>query len=152
MFLDITYFYSCSLDCCKSHKERCVPRPKVSVDTSLPESATTKPTETPVKRKYTYEFPTEDTVPLNKLLEIKDDGKYKRIEYLPGTDSQNFFYWFSERIRELLKSQDLRRLITTLDDMYNPALSFRSIMDNPEFRAFSNIVLEIVGLQDDYNL
>lgn len=52
------------------------------MDTSLPESTTKKPAEPPVKRKYTYEFPTEDTVPLNKLLEIKDDGEYKCIEYL----------------------------------------------------------------------
>lgn len=69
-------FYSCSAVCWKAHKERCAFRKTdASESTTATEPLPASQTREKCTRKYNYVFPTADTVPLEKLMQIKDNGK-----------------------------------------------------------------------------
>lgn len=62
-----------------------------------------------------------------------------------------FIFLFLERISELLRSAKLRSWIRKMDETPSPWL-FKDAMKDREFRAFSNVILQIAGVADEYNL
>lgn len=56
-----------------------------------------------------------------------------------------YYFVTTEAIRNMLGSKKIRELITTLDEAQDPKFVFREIMKNPQFKEFSNAVLDIVG-------
>lgn len=64
------YTYSCSIECCKNHKlNKC--------EESITDNQNNQSTDESLEKKFEYNFPTEDTVPLDKLqlLRTNDDVK-----------------------------------------------------------------------------
>ncbi|ODN04390.1 Zinc finger HIT domain-containing protein 3 [Orchesella cincta] len=119
------YAKYCSVECCKTHKDKCSSNSRLK-------KVETEATDLHLgfKRRYDYAFPTEDTIPLSKLMELKDD----------------------ERLQCLVGSSRLRALVSKLNEAPNPQRTFSNIMKDPEFRALSNVILQVTGVNEDYVL
>ncbi|CAL8115720.1 unnamed protein product [Orchesella dallaii] len=113
----------CSVACWQKHKDTCIANDLGSASNANQRSLV-------LKRQYVAAFPTEDTISVSRLMEIKDDP----------------------RVQELIKSPKLRALIAELDETPCPRMTFAKIMKDPEFRAFSNAILQSVALHEDYDL
>lgn len=100
--------------CCKEHKSQACEPPK------LPE----KPKEHESERK--YQFPTEDTVPVEKLQQL----------------------WHSKELKECLKYPDLRDIMKAVLNDPNPTKAIASAMKIPSFVKMVDTCLKIVEPPD----
>ncbi|XP_073955946.1 zinc finger HIT domain-containing protein 3 [Choristoneura fumiferana] len=100
----------CSVACCKQHK-------------ALPCTAPPKPQPTePLETKDQYEFPTEDTVPLEKL---------KLLEK-------------SEELKQCLANPHVREILKVLDSALRPDSLIQEYMQEPIFTEFVDACLKVV--------
>lgn len=109
------YCFSCSATCCKSHKSVGCEPPPAKVPTESRE---------PVK----YNFPTEDTVPLEKL------------ELLGH----------SQEIKECLKNPHVRDIARAILNDSNPTKAIALAMTEPIFVELADACLRVVEPIDNY--
>ncbi|KAL6426777.1 hypothetical protein ACFW04_009246 [Cataglyphis niger] len=105
----------CSVTCCKEHKSQICEPPK------LPK----EPKEHENKRN--YQFPTEDTVPMEKLQQLQ----------------------YSKELKECLKHSDLRNIMKAVLNSENPTEAIASAMRMPLFVEMADVCLKIVEPPDD---
>ncbi|XP_068633601.1 zinc finger HIT domain-containing protein 3 [Battus philenor] len=107
----------CSVACYKVHKETPCAAPSMSVLTAdYKESQTIE-----------YEFPTDDTVPVEKL---------KLLEY--STD-----------LKQCLENPYVRELLKTLDESSCPDILIKEYMTEPIFTEFADACLKVVQPKND---
>ncbi|XP_029160978.1 zinc finger HIT domain-containing protein 3 [Nylanderia fulva] len=106
----------CSVMCCKEHKNHnCEPL-------KLPEKS-----EEERKYEREYKFPTEDTVPVEKLQQLQN----------------------STELKEFLKHPDLRNAMKAVLNNPNPTGAIASAMKLPLFVEMADACLKIVEPPDD---
>ncbi|XP_064479306.1 zinc finger HIT domain-containing protein 3-like [Ornithodoros turicata] len=99
----------CSLNCYKNHKESCV------------KTEPTKTADAPVLDN-DYRFVTEDTVPIEKLEQLRT----------------------SKKVREVLQNPHLRRVMEALDASIDPRSLIDQAMKEPIFVEFADACLQVV--------
>lgn len=112
------FLNSCSIACFKEHKKSCQENAEsknCDQDGGL--------TETTAK----YNFPTEDTVPIEKLEELRQ----------------------SRKVTNSLKDPQLRDIITSVLKDKNPTKALANAMMNPLFTEFANACLEVTAPPDE---
>ncbi|CAH1404739.1 unnamed protein product [Nezara viridula] len=104
----------CSVKCCQQHKlENCIKPP--------PPEENNKITE-----KQNISYPTEDTLPLEKLQQLKNSGS----------------------VKECLKNPHLRHIMTMIDKSSNPTDLIAQAMMEPIFVEFATECLKVVQPPD----
>ncbi|CAK1551181.1 unnamed protein product [Leptosia nina] len=101
----------CSVLCCKLHKEKPCAPPQHDVENDLPNSSTSN-----------YEFPTEDTVPIEKLNLLEQ----------------------SKDVKTCLENPHLRQILMELDKSPHPDELMKKYMQEPIFTEFVDACLNIV--------
>ena len=115
-YLILFVFCSCSASCCKSHKETgCEPYKAEPSIEDVP------------KLRTSYDFPTEDTVPLEKL------------ELLKG----------SEEVQACLKNPHVRDIVKAILNDINPTEAIRLAMMEPIFVELADACLKVVETSDE---
>ncbi|KAM3934501.1 zinc finger HIT domain-containing protein 3 [Leptodactylus fuscus] len=109
----------CSLACCKTHKDRCVPKEATSSEriTSVPGVLQT--------RDLLEDTDESDAVPLQKLMLL---GK-------------------SEELKDIFRNSHLRQLLVTLDQTGNKDESLKKYMQEPLFVEFVDKCLSIIDAE-----
>ncbi|XP_011697215.1 PREDICTED: zinc finger HIT domain-containing protein 3 [Wasmannia auropunctata] len=106
----------CSVRCCKEHKTQPC-KPPVLPDESEEQSVST----------WKYKFPTEDTVPMEKLRQLCD----------------------SKELLQCLRSSQLRDIMKTVVYSPNPTEAIALAMKEPVFIEMADACLRIVEPPDD---
>ncbi|KAG8234098.1 hypothetical protein J437_LFUL014848 [Ladona fulva] len=99
----------CSIPCYQQHKNSCCSPAKDSKDEQAP-------------RRKSYLYPTDDTVPIDKMSLIGE----------------------SEKVREILKDRFLRDLLLHVNTSSDPSIAVQNAMQVPEFVQFVDECLSIV--------
>ncbi|XP_017885420.1 zinc finger HIT domain-containing protein 3 [Ceratina calcarata] len=105
----------CSIDCCKSHKTK-------NCELSKPQE---KNAIEDVKGAVKYDFPTEDTVPIEKLRQLRD----------------------SEDLKDCLKNPHVRNIMRGILADKNPTKAIASAMTEPIFVEMADACLKVVESQ-----
>ncbi|KAM4044117.1 zinc finger HIT domain-containing protein 3 [Anomaloglossus baeobatrachus] len=114
----------CSLDCCRRHKEGCVPKDASrSIVANVPDTF-------PTRGNLPDENDESDEVPLQKL-------------QLLGS---------SEELKGLLLNTHLRQLLLTLDQTENKDEAVKKYMQEPLFVEFADRCLSLVDAEEKENL
>ncbi|XP_014212258.1 zinc finger HIT domain-containing protein 3 [Copidosoma floridanum] len=109
----------CSAICCNKHKEKCS-GPTESVDYEIHQSSSNK-------EQLEYDFPTEDTVPIEKLEQLR----------------------YSEGIKNCLRNPQVRDIITSVLQNENPTKAIAEAMTEPVFVELADECLKVVEVLDD---
>ncbi|XP_011138598.1 zinc finger HIT domain-containing protein 3 isoform X2 [Harpegnathos saltator] len=131
MFIDHEYFIclSCSVTCCKGHKVQGCELPKVPEKSASPEKlANSKKfqiADNDVTRRYM--FPTEDTVPIEKLEQLR----------------------YSNELKECLANPHVRNMMKEVVNSHNPTLAIARAMTEPIFVEMADACLRIVELPEE---
>lgn len=110
----------CSVVCCKEHKKAaCTPAPPPvsDTDTDIKENASSNK----------YDFPTEDTVPFEKLKQLHN----------------------SQEVKECLKNPHVRHIMTAILKDPNPTKAIALAMTEPIFVELADACLKVVEPQED---
>lgn len=113
----IFYYFSCSVECCREHKTQPCEPPV------LPE----KSEEHQRVNERKYEFPTEDTVCIQKLQQLCD----------------------SKELIKCLQNSHLRNIMRTVINSPNPTEAIALAMKEPIFVEMADACLKIVEPLDD---
>nr|CAG4652337.1 EOG090X0JQ4 [Triops cancriformis] len=106
----------CKSACYKLHKETECQAPQPSHTSPTSEARNSEP------ETVTYTYPTEDTVPLEKLALLKDN----------------------ENVKKCLENPHVRQILTSLVNSPNPRTAMQSAMQEPIFMEFADACLNIV--------
>ncbi|KAJ8681402.1 hypothetical protein QAD02_017189 [Eretmocerus hayati] len=112
----------CSVVCCNKHKESCCSHP---LDNKIVEERT--PSDIGKCIITAYDFPTEDTVPVEKLKHLQD----------------------SEKVRNCLKNPQVRDIIKSVLNDKDPTRAIAQAMTESVFVDLADACLEIVEPPDD---
>ncbi|XP_038209673.1 zinc finger HIT domain-containing protein 3 [Zerene cesonia] len=104
----------CSVNCCKRHKESSCSPPSI-------------PEETQKETIPNYEFPTEDTVPVDKLKLLEE-----------STD-----------LKKCLENPHVREILEELDKSPQPDILMKKYMQEPIFTEFVDACLNVVQRCED---
>ncbi|XP_011506429.1 PREDICTED: zinc finger HIT domain-containing protein 3 [Ceratosolen solmsi marchali] len=107
-------FY-CSVACCSKHKENCTGSIE-SNNCDIENSDSTEKTNVP------YSFPTEDTVPIEKLEQLR----------------------YSKDLKNYLKTSQVRDIITEVLKDNNPTKAIANAMTEPLFVELADACLKVV--------
>ncbi|KYN08210.1 PREDICTED: zinc finger HIT domain-containing protein 3 [Cyphomyrmex costatus] len=107
----------CSVGCCKEHKTQSCEPPVLSEELKAHQSA----------NRWKYDFPTEDTVPMEKLQQLHD----------------------SKELKQCLQSSHLRNVMKTVMNSPNPTEAIALAMKKePIFVEMADACLKVVELPD----
>ena len=104
--------------CCSKHKEKCTGNDQPKKDSIEPNSSDTTDQ---------YEFPTEDTVPIKKLEQLR----------------------YNEDVKNCLKNPQVRDIITSALKDKNPTKAIAKAMSEPVFVDLADACLKIVEPSDE---
>lgn len=103
---------SCSIGCCKAHKQNNCQPPKSQENKVIEDT----------KNKINYDFPTEDTVPIEKLNQLRH----------------------SEELKNCLKNPHVRNIMRGILTDKNPTSAIASAMTEPIFVEMADACLNVV--------
>ncbi|XP_014474112.1 PREDICTED: zinc finger HIT domain-containing protein 3 [Dinoponera quadriceps] len=109
----------CSVACCKEHKAQVCEPPKVSANLEEPQESNN------IKQRYL--FPTEDTVPVEKLEKLRDSNELKQCLANPHV---------REMLKEVVHSRD-------------PTKAIANAMREPIFVEMADACLKIAELPEE---
>lgn len=111
------YLCSCSVVCCKEHKKIGCTRPEPqSIDTNVN-----------IDENGKYDFPTEDTVPLEKLMKLRE----------------------SKEVKDCLKNPHVRTIVKAILKDSNPTKAIALAMTEPIFVELADACLKVAEIEED---
>ncbi|OXU31478.1 hypothetical protein TSAR_017002 [Trichomalopsis sarcophagae] len=109
----------CSVVCCNKHRDNCKENTEVKVCSE---------SKSPVKKSdMSYDFPTEDTVPIDKLEQLR----------------------YSEEVTNCLKNPQVRDIISSVLRDKDPTKAIAKAMIEPVFVELADACLKIVEPPDE---
>lgn len=118
MEMTICFSFSCSAVCCNKHKENCKESTEVKVCDA---------NEGPAKENDKYDFPTEDTVTIEKLEQLR----------------------YSEEVKHCLKNPQVRDIISSVLTDKDPTKAIAKAMTESVFVDLADACLKIVEPPDE---